>query len=190
MVKRGFKSWCEKLAAAKRAELSLDPPDPLNAWDLAKHMGTLVWYPSQIKRVSTALQERLAKEPGSWSAATILHPKHTLIILNEAHSRPRQSNDLMHELAHLICGHRPAETAPVEANPFLVADYDGEQEEEADLLAATLLLPRVALVAIAELGLSKEVAADRFVVSTQLFEMRMRRAGVYTQFARRALFKN
>lgn len=167
----------------------LESQDPLSAWKLAEHMGALVWYPSQIRGVSTTLLSRLTSEPSSWSAATILHPRHTLIILNEAHSKSRQSNDLMHELAHLICGHQPAEAAPVENNPFLLTDYDAGQEEEADILAATLLLPRVALMAIAELGLSKMTAAERYGVSTQLLEMRMRRAGVYTQFARRASFQ-
>ena len=68
---------------------------------------------------------------------------------------------------------------------MVVTEYDEAQEDEADLLGATLLLPRVALLAIMEAGLSIETAADRYGVSEDLLKMRLQRAGVYLQFKRR-----
>lgn len=185
MVRRGFKSWCEKTALEKRSELALRPTDPLSPWGLAEHVRALVWYPSDVPDVTDELLKCLGRSPSEWSAATVVHPMHTLVILNEAHQRPRQAHDLMHELSHLICGHKPGEALSVDAHPFLVADYDTEQEEEADLLAGALLLPRVALVQIEKAGLALSDAARRYGVSEELVEMRMHRTGVYRQFSQR-----
>lgn len=68
---------------------------------------------------------------------------------------------------------------------MMLKAYDKEQEEEADLLAATLLLPRVALVSIMSSGGAIEDAAKDYSVSVDLLKMRLQRAGVYMQFKRR-----
>lgn len=91
----------------------------------------------------------------------------------------------MHELAHLICGHVPSQTQMLPDGTMMLTDYDSEQEEEADLLGATLLLPRVALISIMEASLTIEAAAELYVVSEELLKMRLQRAGVYQQFSRR-----
>ena len=52
----------------------------------------------------------------------------------------------MHEMAHLICKHKPAELVPVGGFPFSLREYDAVQEEEANWLGACLQLPRPALL--------------------------------------------
>lgn len=68
---------------------------------------------------------------------------------------------------------------------MILKAYDKDQEEEADILSATLLLPRVALVQILASNVSLEEAADNYEVSVDLLKMRLQRAGVYLQFKRR-----
>ena len=43
MFERGFKTWCERYAAQKRAELGLKPSDPLDPLRLAEHLQIKVW---------------------------------------------------------------------------------------------------------------------------------------------------
>lgn len=68
---------------------------------------------------------------------------------------------------------------------MMVVGYDLASEEEADLLAATLLLPRVALLKIMQSGEPIDVSANTYEVSVELLKMRLQRAGVYLQFQRR-----
>lgn len=188
MARYGFKAWCERTALEKRTALTLAASAPLSARALAQHMGVRVWYPDEIPNISPELSASIAEiEPGAWSAATIVHGEQSLVILNARHPAGRQSNDLMHELAHLICGHVPSQTQMLPDGTMMLTDYDADQEEEADLLGATLLLPRVALTAIMEASLTIEAAAELYVVSEELLKMRLQRAGVYQQFSRRGL---
>ncbi len=186
MAKHGFKAWCERVALEKRLALGLGGAAPLPARALAGHMNVRVWYPSEIPNISVTLLRSISEiESGAWSAATLVHSDKRLVILNSSHPQGRQSNDLMHELAHLVCSHIPSQTEMLPNGMMMVTGYDAEQEEEADLLAATLLLPRIALISIMEASLSIEVAAHRFLVSEELLRMRLQRAGVYQQFNRR-----
>ena len=63
--------------------------------------------------------------------------------------------------------------------------YDGDQEEEADLFGATLLLPREALLHIAKLKLGLDEVKKDYKVSKDLFSMRMARTGVNKQLTYR-----
>lgn len=153
-------------------------------------MNVRVWYPKDIPKISASLLRSIEEiEAGAWSAATLVHNGKSLVILNPSHSAGRQSNDLMHELAHLVCGHTPSQTRELPGGLMMVTEYDPTQEEEADLLAAALLLPRVALIAIMEASLSIGEAATQYSVSEELLRMRLQRAGVYQQFSRRGSFR-
>jgi Zn-dependent peptidase ImmA (M78 family) len=149
-------------------------------------MGVTVWYPAEVPGLShSTLKTLLEDDPWSWSAATLEGGDRNLVILNSAHAAGRQSNDLMHELSHLICGHVPAQTQTVAGGILMLVDYDEDQESEADTLAATLLLPRIALVAILSSGMSIESAALKFGVTTELMQMRLNTTGTLIQFRRR-----
>lgn len=91
----------------------------------------------------------------------------------------------MHELSHLICDHNAANVEMLANGIMLVKAYDTEQEDEADLLSAALLLPRVALVSVITGGLTLGDAAKRYNVSEDLLKMRLQTTGVYLQFKRR-----
>lgn len=186
MARYGFKAWAERVALEKRTALALQASSPISARALADHLNVRVWYPRDIPKISGSVLESVEQiEPGAWSAVTIVHLDKHLVILNSRHPSGRQSNDLMHELAHIICGHAPSQMQSLADGTMMVTDYDSAQEEEADILAATLLLPRVALISIMEAALSISDAADRYGVSEELMKMRLQRAGVYQQFSRR-----
>lgn len=186
VVRRGFKAWCERAAANMRALHGLAVTAPLPAKLVAGQQGVLVLPITEIPNLSGACIRQLTQvDPASWSAATIISPKAKLIIYNPAHTYGRQSNSIMHEMAHIICGHEAAKTEFLPNGIMMLKAYDKVQEEEADLLAATLLLPRVALVSILSSGSQIEEAAAQYGVSVELLKMRLQRAGVYMQFKRR-----
>lgn len=186
MAKRGFKAWCERIAEQYRTKFGLEKTAPLPAMRMAAHMNVTVWNPKDIPGLDPEVCDHLLGQAASnWSAATLSYNGRYLIVLNSQHSDGRQSNDLMHELSHLICDHDPARVDISEDGILLLKSYNPEQEEEADLLASTLLLPRVALVKIKNEGVSISDAAGHFGVSTALLEMRLNVTGVNHQFKHR-----
>jgi Zn-dependent peptidase ImmA (M78 family) len=185
-VERGFKAWCERIAEKYRQQLGIDKAAPLCAWRLADHLKVLVWKIEDIPGIpSESLTHLTTEGSGSWSAATLFHEDQTLVILNSAHTPERTSNNLMHELAHIICGHKPIRVDVSEDGHLVLQSYAREQEEEADCLAAVLLLPRVALVAIKRSSLANDAIAKQYSVSKQLLQMRLNVSGVNKQFRER-----
>lgn len=186
MARKGFKAWCERTAGQYRKSFEIEETAPLCAWNLAAHLGVVVKTPKQIPGLSPDdLDILLGEEDSSWSAATISHNAKLWVILNSSHPPGRQSNDLMHELSHIICGHEPARLDVSDDGLLVLLSYDGDQEEEADLLGATLLLPREALLHIAKLKLGLDEVKKEYKVSKDLFSMRMARTGVNKQLTYR-----
>ena len=185
-MRRGFKSWCENASEEYRSQLGLNLADRLEPRDLADHLGVLVWTPRDVPDLSKqSLKQLTTIDPDSWSAVTVAAGGQNLIIVNSAHPRTRQRNSLAHELAHVVLNHRPATTS-VSDKGFLFRDhYDGEQEDEADWLAGTLLLPREGLLSVYRRASSPEVIGQIFGVSPKLVTWRLRMTGILAQ-ARRA----
>ena len=67
--------------------------------------------------------------------------------------------------------------------------YDAEQEEEADWLGGTLLLPREGLLNKYRQTRSSEVIAREFGVSTKLVDWRLRMTGIIAQVRRAAQWR-
>ena len=88
------------------------------------------------------------------------HPDRALVIYNPEHSSGRQSNDIMHELAHLILDHKPTTVILSQDGSLVMRSFNQQQEEEADWLAGCLLLPRDALVHSVKAGLTAQQIAD------------------------------
>ena len=189
-MRRGFKSWSEKIAAEYRSHLRLDRASPLDPHDLAAYLGVRVWTPRDVPGLSQSGIEQLTKtDPGSWSAATVAANGRHLVILNSSHAETRQRNSLTHELAHLVLNHRPVRTA-VSEEGFLFNDrYDEKQEEEADWLAGALLLPREALLNAYRRTPSSPVIARHYGVSTKLADWRLRMTGIPLQVRRQAQWR-
>jgi Zn-dependent peptidase ImmA (M78 family) len=109
-----------------------------------------------------------------------------VVVLNPAHSDGRQSNDLMHECSHVVLNHVPSQARRSPDGTLMLSAYDKQQEDEANWLAATLLLPRPALLRIVHNRMHLEEAAERYRTSRALLQMRLNQTGVNIQLRRRA----
>jgi Zn-dependent peptidase ImmA (M78 family) len=185
MFPRGFKSWCENVSAQLRRELNLQLVDPLDPKLLAIYLEVKVWTPREIPGIDVnCIETLLINDPDSWSAVTLCVGGKDLIILNSSHPKSRQTSDLMHELAHLLIGHDPGRVDFTEDGLMMLATYDRKQDEEANWLAGSLLLPRDALLLIRRKNMNLKVAAKMFGVSQKMMQYRLNVTGVELQVRR------
>lgn len=148
-------------------------------------MGVAVQYIDQIPNLAPGTLDQLTlHDPDVWSAVTLCHNGRYLIVLNSAHAKTREANTLMHELAHLIIGHKPTRLDITNDGLMILSSYDKQHEEEANWLAAALLLPREALIHTRKRGLTDQQAATLYGCSVQLFTFRIQTTAVDLQLRR------
>jgi Zn-dependent peptidase ImmA (M78 family) len=155
------------------------------AFDVAEHVGGItVWSALQVTGLSSADMNQLTvKDAESWSAFTQRHGERHLIVYNPAQSRPRINSVVMHELSHILLGHELTSYDLSDDGHLVLGNYDQDQEDEANWLGGTLLLPRPALLAIRRNGLSDDQARELFQVSPEMLIWRFRMTGVDYQLA-------
>ena len=182
-MRRGFKSWCERAAAEYRAALGVPMEAALDPYALAEHLDVRVLMPEDIPRIAPASAKQLRGVAGqaNWSAVTIFQGGARLVILNSGHPGTRQANSLAHELAHIILNHT-SDNAQVSQQGFLFRNnFDKEQEDEANWLAACLLLPREGLLQAYRSKPIPAALAQHFRVSQKLVNWRLRMTGIMHQ---------
>lgn len=186
MLRRGFKSQCERRATEVRKSLGLKSDAPLRGVDLAPKVGATVWSECDIVGLPDVDLKQLTQIDGkSWSAFTLRIRTQHLIVYNSSQSPPRINSVIMHELAHIALGHE-LHTAHVSEDGHLVpANYNQEQEDEADWLGGTLLLPRPALLYIRREGLPDLQAMLLYQASEEMLRWRFRMTGVDYQLGYR-----
>jgi Zn-dependent peptidase ImmA (M78 family) len=176
---RGFKTWCETIALQHRRALKLKSIDPLRPQAVAASLGVPVFGIEEIPGLDKqVLHTLLHEDPDSWSAVTITSGRKSVIILNSSHVGGRPASDLMHELAHVIIGHTPARVDITEDGALILNTYDRQQEDEANWLAGSLLLPRDALMWIRRQRFDLQAAAREYGVSLQMMQYRLNVTGV------------
>lgn len=187
MFEWGFKARCERIAAEKRFALNCGPKDRLSPFMLAEHLNIKVWTPVSIPGMDDQTLEVLLRNepntPSCWSAVTLVENGATVVILNSSHGSGRQASDLMHELSHRILGHKTQSVDVTVGGFLLLSSYDKLQEDEADWLCGSLLLPREALVDISRRKISEADAANEYGVSTSMLRYRMNVTGVRNRSA-------
>lgn len=183
MFPRGFKSWCETVSVQRRKTLGLQPVDPLPPELLATSLGVATYAVEDVPDLDSHSRSVLLRPSGdSWSAVTITAGPKSVIILNSSHSKARSASDLMHELAHLIVGHKPGRVDVTEDGALLLNTYDKQQEDEANWLSGCLLLPRPALLWLKKRRMPQDSAASHFGVSLQMLTYRIQVTGVERQY--------
>jgi Zn-dependent peptidase ImmA (M78 family) len=144
--------------------------------------------PNQVPGITRDITDQLLNvDPWGWSAAGIEIDGRGIVIYNPLHSRGRRASDITHELSHFILDHQPAKI-------ILSADLDGmtmrsfnqKQEDEANCLAWTLLLPREGLIRAKGRRLSVEQIAEHYGVTKSLVAYRVNATGVEKQWRARS----
>jgi hypothetical protein len=187
MLKRGFKSACEQSAAQYRKALQLELDARLPSKDLAVHLGVIVWTPADLPDLpQESLHHLTTVDSDCWSAVTLHEAGIDVIVVNAAHTATRQENSVMHELSHIILQHKPARVDVSDSGLLLLSTFDDDQEDEANWLGATLLLPRAVLLAARHRQLPDSAIVREFNVSKELLTWRLRSTGVDTQLRRRS----
>lgn len=186
MFRRGFKAWCEETAASVRRDNDLRDTDPLRAEMVAEWLGVPLMSERELSDLPAETAKRLVtRHKSAWSAITVSAGDRHLVIFNSSHSEARRSSDVMHELAHIILNHVPKMSFMDPAKGILIRSFDKEQEGEANWLAATLLLPRAALLLHRKRQTTDQELRRIFGVSSQMLTFRMNTTGVERQLARR-----
>lgn len=176
---------CESTSLKYRSSLGLQPHDPLEPDSLVKYLGIITTSPDDIPDLNSEdLRVLLEDDSSSWSAVTLTINDKKVIILNSAHTGGRPASDLMHEIAHIIIGHKPTHIHVTEDKLLIVSTYSREQEEEAEWMAGCLLLPRQALVYLKGRGINNAAIKEKYGVSSKMLGYRMNVTGVNYQFQR------
>lgn len=184
MLRHGFKAQSERRSVEIRKKFGLQSDAPLNARQVAAAYGILVWTEAEIEGVSPDdLVQLTVTDPDSWSAFTMRVGEMHLIVVNSSQSAPRQNSVIMHEISHILLGHELTSAGLTAEGHFVPTSYDQDQEDEADWLAGTLLLPRPALLKIRSLGLADSQAQATYQVSDQMLKWRVRMTGVDYQLS-------
>lgn len=179
MLRRGFKSQCERRSAEIRKSLGLAQDAPLYGVDLAEKFGATVWNERDVAGLSALDLRQLTVGDGqSWSAFTLRIGSRHLVLFNSSQTAPRVNSVIMHELAHIALGHELHSASLSEDGHLIPSNYSQDQEDEADWLGGTMLLPRPALLRIRRYGLTDTVAMDKFLASDEMLKWRFRMTGV------------
>lgn len=183
--KRGFKKWADDEAGRLRKELGLSAFSPLCAFKLCEHLDIPVWQPNQVGGLTPEqLKILLQSSSNHWSAATIpLSTDQHLIIHNPNHSPARQQSNLMHEVAHILCGHEVSEERKSTGLSGFLRNHDEEQENEAEWLGACLQLPRPALLWALKRRMKLDQIAEHFSASVEMVRYRINVTGVKKQLS-------
>lgn len=183
-LERGFKAWAERTSLAFRRELNATIDEPLLPSQLATYLGVQLWTPHQVPGMTTQiLSQLLENDPWGWSATSLLINGNSVVIYNPTHSNGRQASDITHELAHLILDHQPATIIlSADLDNVGMRSFNRKQEDEANCLAWSVLLPREGLIRARRKRRTIEEIAVQYCVTKTLVTYRVNTCGVDKQF--------
>jgi len=177
-MRRGFKAEAERTAEEVRAEMGKRAADPLDAIELARHVGADVRSADELTSLEK-LETLEEIQPGAFSACTFSVGSKHVIVYSPLASIGRTQSDISHEVAHIVLKHEMKSVESVGAMTFFTCDP--EEEQEANWLAGCLLLPRRLLYIAARQGLDAAAIAQTYRVSEPMAAFRLRTTGVMRQ---------
>lgn len=177
-MRRGFKAEAERLSDEIRDDLGLKKTDPLPLDRAAASLGAELRSAADLVDTSR-LVEIDTLQPGAFSACTFNIGDRHVIVWNPLASPGRRTSDIAHELSHLLLKHAVKDVHTIGELTFFGCDPD--EEQEANWLAGCLLLPRQLLVETLRAGATAADLADRYEVSLQMANYRIRATGVMRQ---------
>lgn len=177
-MRRGFKAEAERLAEKVRADMGKRPIDPLDALELARHVGADVRRADELTSLEK-LQTLEELQPGAFSACTFTVGDRHVIVYSPLASAGRTQSDIAHEVAHIVLAHSMKTVQAIGGVSFFTCDAD--EEQEANWLAGCLLLPRRLVYLAAKRGLDSAEIAEAYSVSEPMASFRLRTTGVMRQ---------
>lgn len=180
-MRRGFKAEAERTAERVRGELKLGAVAPLDSRELARHLGLEVRSAADLVAMHK-LEALEALQPGAFSACTFELPARKVVVWNPLATPARTQSDIAHESSHVILEHSVQQLERIGDFTFLSCDPD--EEQEANWLAGCLLLPRSLLVKVVRATPNPDELAERFGVSREMVNFRLRATGVLRQYGR------
>lgn len=180
-LRRGFKAEANAYSREFRKELGLPAEAPLCPFKLAKHLGVRAIPLGQFANDEPQAIDYLKSKHGKkeFSAITLCFGMERLIIYNDAHTSPRTTSNVAHELSHIILMH-PAKP-PFDENGS--RHYDAVLEDEANWLGPALLISEEAALKIGRDNQPHAVAAKKYGVSGAVLRMRLNVLGVARRLA-------
>jgi hypothetical protein len=172
-LRRGFKAEAECLAIELREEIGLSPRDRLDPQMLADLYGIPAIDLCDLDVDPRHIAQLTGPDSGAWSALTVFDGTRRKIVLNDGHDPRRLANSFSHELAHLFLEHTPKPVRNLDGS----RTWNRTMEEEANELAAQLLIPTCTARILAYRGHTAEQVADMYGVSTELARWRLRISG-------------
>lgn len=174
VLRKGFKAGAARLAEEVRRELGLGSLDRLDPRHLARHLEIPMVALSDLSGASADAAYLLSEESAAFSAVTVFKGHRRIIVHNNSHSESRQNSNLSHELSHPLLLHEPT---PALDGVTGTRIWNSTYEEEADWLAGELLVTPAMALAVARGQLTREVAMDRFGVSSSMLTWRLNMTG-------------
>lgn len=184
-LRRGFKAEAERMTQEVRSELGLGLAEPLNPFELTKHLGIPALTLSSLDAAGpAALQQLRITDPHAFSAITVFQGSRRCIIYNDgpSYSTGWRASSMAHEASHALLLHPP--TPAIDQRGCRI--WDDDIEDEATWLGATLLVPGSYAVALARTGFSDGEAAEIAGVTEGLMRWRINMTGARTRATRRA----
>ena len=179
----GFKKWSDDKCISIRQEMGLYPSQPLCAFKLCDYLKIPIYTPNEIPGITDEiLKEVLEIGNKFWSAASIpINDNDSIIVHNPTHSEARKQSNVMHELAHIICGHKKVIDKISSSLSGFLRNYDEIHENEAEWFGACLQLPRPALLYSLKNNLSEDDIALKYCASVEMVRFRINITGVKNQ---------
>jgi hypothetical protein len=177
ILRRGFKAEAERNAERLRKELGKTVFDPLDAFELAEHLGIPV---ACFFEIAPELADALVRKNNGKVSAFIMPnvDGDPIILHNGRESAFRQQSNIMHELAHFLCGHKiptDLKNIPVPGN---IRYHNAEQEEEAKYLGGCLQVTKAGLLWMAKERRSVEEISDYYRASPDMVVYRVNVLGL------------
>ncbi len=185
---RRGKEW-EPKALGLRRIAGVKSSDTLDPWELAPKVGLLVVNGDVATAQLTPRERSLLCGPGKhrWSGGVFpqaLPDGKRICILNSGHSYRRNKVTLMEEICHLHLGHQPT-VVLLNSHGVKVRDYDKDQEQEAYGIGAAALIPWSTFFPLLNIGASTEDLAEKYDVTRNLIEYRIKITGAYRLYMSR-----
>ena len=193
----GFVKRAEALSAEHRGELGLTVKQACPARRLAGRLGvgvvsTAAVAPALSTTLSLAYAEYLGCDPAESVAALCRDGEgffafyaevgdHRMVFYNPSCGSERQESDIMHELAHVICGHEGQ--AIRFGSEFALRAHDPAHENEAHRMGSILQIPEDGLFWHLVAGRTDKEIASTYRCSIEMVRWRKAKSGAVRRAA-------